>query len=136
MDIARIARPLAFPTAVFLCLAAWGCSKSGEEQTSTDTTAQTQGNPKEFAPVKFTQVATLLNNNCMPCHSARNKKGKVDLSSYEGAVQAIKIGDPDNSEMILHVRGTKTPRMPMNKPPLSADDEALLVNWVKGGAEQ
>lgn len=132
-------KALGLASAATLCLVAVGCSGGGEKaEPAASGTSTTEPAATGAAPagekVAFAQVATIFNASCMPCHNAQNKKGGVDLTTYEGAKAEVVPGDPAKSEIIAYVKGDKTPRMPFNKPPLSEADMKTLTDWVQGGA--
>jgi hypothetical protein len=92
-------------------------------------------------------VAPILVANCVRCHSgdgAGLKKGKLDLSTFEKLQKAAGIrdhkvispGKPEESALVLRIKGRETPRMPQgNNQTLSADAIATIEQWVKQGAK-
>ncbi len=53
--------------------------------------------------------------------------------SRAGAV--VEPGKPDESELVLRLRGESEPRMPLDGPPFLSDAEIdLLERWICGGA--
>jgi mono/diheme cytochrome c family protein len=100
--------------------------------------------------IRFSQdIAPIFVANCVNCHSGEGaglRRGKLDLSTFEGLKKgsqkrpsdpAIVIpGKPDDSHLVLRVRGDEEPRMPQggnNK----MSDEAVgkIAQWVKEGAK-
>jgi hypothetical protein len=94
-------------------------------------------------PVSFiNDVAPILKDNCFACHDAKKRKGKLDLTSYEGVRKGgtkddpIVAGKPEESLLIELVRGKDTLRMPPRDTgdPLSSEKIAVLERWIKEGA--
>lgn len=99
--------------------------------------------PYTGATVDFDkQVQPILDNKCTTCHSGSNRKGRLDLSSYE-AIQkggkngvAIVAGKPADSLLIKLCGKTQKPTMPPEEDePLTPDELAVLTAWIKQGAK-
>ena len=86
------------------------------------------------------QVAPILQKNCLACHSSASKMGGLIMESYDtlmkgGAHGTVIIpGKADQSRMILMLEGKVQPRMPFGADPLPAADIAALKAWIEGGA--
>ena len=86
------------------------------------------------------QVAPILQKNCLACHSSATKMGGLVMESYAALMKggahgaAIVPGKADQSRMILMLEGKVQPRMPFGGDPLPAADIATLKAWVEGGA--
>ena len=86
------------------------------------------------------QVAPILQKNCLACHSSAAKMGGLVMESYDalmkgGAHGAVIVpGKADQSRMILMLEGKVQPRMPFGADPLPAADIATLKAWVESGA--
>lgn len=93
------------------------------------------GKPAAGQPVRYAQIAPILQANCLPCHSTAQRRGGVDLTSYAGVTRIVKPGDPNGSRMIEYVTGKREPRMPMGLAPLSQADISRLSAWIKAGAK-
>lgn len=116
-------------------------SKAGAPA-GTETGAKTAPGEISFAK----QVAPILVANCAGCHKAGRPgldRGGLDLTTYErmmrGATNgelAVVAGKPDESHMILRVKGEETPRMPQGND-VSLSDEAIgrIERWIKAGAK-
>ncbi|MDW7711996.1 MAG: c-type cytochrome domain-containing protein [Deferrisomatales bacterium] len=94
------------------------------------------------ADPSYADVAPVLNQRCVICHSGEAAPLGLRLDGYEalreGSVNGavVEPGDPAASELIRRVKGTARPRMPMTGPPFLSEDEiALLERWVEKGAE-
>ncbi len=84
----------------------------------------------------FAQVQPILTANCMPCHSARNRKAEVDLSNYEGTLATVNPGSAKTSKLIRSLHAPGMSRMPKNAAPLSPAVESVLVAWIDAGAKK
>ena len=86
------------------------------------------------------QVAPILQKNCLACHSSASKMGGLVMESYDALMKGgahggvIIPGKADESRMILMLEGKVQPRMPFGADPLPAADIATLKAWVEGGA--
>jgi uncharacterized protein with WD repeat len=86
------------------------------------------------------QVAPILQKNCLACHSSASKMGGFVLENYAalmkgGAHGAVIVpGKADQSRMIQMLDGKIQPRMPFGADPLAAADIATLRAWIEGGA--
>jgi hypothetical protein len=94
----------------------------------------TKANAKSFQ----TKVAPLLSKHCLECHDAPTKQGRLDLSRKAAALAggdsgpAIVPGKSADSPLWQRVDANE---MPHDRPPLSAEEKALLRHWLDGGAE-
>jgi mono/diheme cytochrome c family protein len=92
--------------------------------------------------VKFSRdIAPILVGNCIQCHNPERRRGKFDLTTFEKLMagsdveKVIVPGKPDQSHLVLRLRGEETPRMPQgNNNSLSAEAIAMIESWVKAGA--
>ena len=86
------------------------------------------------------QVHPLLVAKCAACHNSRMKQGGLALNTRAEILQggasgpAAKPGDSASSLLMARVTGERGPRMPLNSPPLTADEVGLLRRWIDGGA--
>ncbi len=87
------------------------------------------------------KVRPLLVNNCNNCHSAStNSKGGLRVDDRNGLLQggnrgpAVVPGDPANSLLIQAVIQTDDELKMPPKKRLSANEIAVLTQWVKDGA--
>ena len=82
------------------------------------------------------QVAPILAQRCLSCHSARSAKGKVDLENYEAIItnsdkELIAPGD-SKSSLLLHAISDGS--MPPGDESLSATEVQTLRRWIEIGA--
>lgn len=88
------------------------------------------------------RVAPLLVKNCLECHNANTHKGGLSLETRAEALRggeegpAIVAGKPLDSPLFTKIVPTAhdAPEMPQNKPPLSADQAAVVRRWIEAGA--
>ena len=94
------------------------------------------------------QIRPILSDNCFACHGqdARKRKAKLRLDTPEGAfakdedgVTAIKPGDLAKSDawarIISDDKEEVMPPPASHKPPLTAEQKALIKHWIEEGAE-
>jgi WD40 repeat protein len=92
------------------------------------------------APRFNSQIAPILQKNCLACHSNVAKMGGLVMESYDtlmkGGVhgRAILPGKADESRIIQMLEGKIQPRMPFSEDPLPAADIATIKAWINSGA--
>jgi mono/diheme cytochrome c family protein len=109
------------------------------EETAAPTTEKAAGGD---SGVKFSRdIAPVLVGNCIGCHNPERRRGKFDLTTYEKLMagsdveKVIEPGKPDESHLVLRLRGEETPKMPQgNNNNLSDEAIARITSWVKAGA--
>jgi len=85
-------------------------------------------------------VMPIFKANCISCHKADKKKGKLDMSSYselmKGGKQGspVKAGDPSKSLIIEMISG-KEPEMPEKGDKLTETQVQVISDWIKQGAK-
>jgi hypothetical protein len=89
----------------------------------------------------FADVSPILTKRCLPCHSAQSRAGRVDVTNYQALVASgrgrnIVPGKPDESRLVLLIRGTMQPRMPQGGPPMPDDEVQKIADWIAGGAKE
>ncbi len=126
---------LAAPLTAMLLLAAGAISTAAEP-------ARTPAQPT--AKVDFAHdVLPLLARRCFACHGPDKGEGSLRLTSREGVLakldsgeQAVVPGKPDESEMLRRIASDdESTRMPPKDKPLSAEQVALVREWIRSGAE-
>lgn len=117
-----------------LTLFAIGCS-GGEEKAPEasgtspggDMNAMKRDDPTAPAGGGFATVQASLNNFCLPCHSAENKKDDVDVTALKSAEDVKKV-----SKNLLEVlESKKMPPANAGKQPTD-EERAALVAAIKG----
>lgn len=96
------------------------------------------GAKKEEKPaadsITYSQVETILKANCLPCHSAGNRKAGLAVESYEGVMAKITAGNANNSGLFRSIAGPRA-TMPQGKAPLSKADLDIIEGWINAGAK-
>lgn len=96
--------------------------------------------PQARAASLAKDVLPILKASCSKCHSGKEAKGGVDLSSYATMKKGGKggpvfvEGDPDKSSLVTSISGDK-PEMPKKAAPLTKAQVMLISAWVKEGAK-
>jgi hypothetical protein len=96
--------------------------------------------------LRFSQdVAPILVANCIRCHSGDGvgvTKGKLNLSTFANLQkgtpdhQVISPKNPEESSLVLRIKGLETPRMPQGGNQVLSDAAiATVERWVKEGAK-
>lgn len=95
----------------------------------------------DAAPPNFSSdVAPILQKNCLGCHSSAAKMGglvmdKFDLLMKGGAHgPAIVAGKSGESRLVMMLEGKVQPRMPFGGDPLPAEEIATIKAWIDAGA--
>ena len=91
-------------------------------------------------PVDFgKQIAPIIEQHCVRCHSPGNSKGDVSLATLDDlkSNEYVVAGDADGSYLIELVTSQdgEPPAMPKEAKPLSDDEVALLRQWIEQGAK-
>ena len=91
-------------------------------------------------PVDFgKQIAPIIEQHCVRCHSPGNSKGDVSLATLDDlkSNEYVVAGDADGSYLIELVTSQdgEPPAMPKEAKPLSDDEVTLLRQWIEQGAK-
>jgi WD40 repeat protein len=87
------------------------------------------------------QIAPILQKNCLACHSSAAKMGGLVMDSFDALMkggahgQVITPGKADDSRLIQMLEGKVQPRMPFNADPLPAADIDAIKAWINTGAK-
>jgi tricorn protease-like protein/mono/diheme cytochrome c family protein len=98
------------------------------------------GRPADAPPSFNSQIAPILQKNCLACHSSAAKMGGLVMESYDSLIKGgahgpvIVPGKADESRMIQMLEGKMQPRMPFGGDPLPDADIAALRAWINAGA--
>jgi hypothetical protein len=85
-------------------------------------------------------VDPILERNCRPCHGETVQMGKFDLRTRESALRGgvrgsdIIPGDAEGSRLYRRVAGLERPPMPAQGTPLTAEQAAVVKQWIDEGA--
>ncbi len=87
-------------------------------------------------------VAPIFARNCQGCHGANNPRSKFSLATFNMLMKGgekgnddIVPGKPDESRLVLMLKGEEEPRMPRNGRALRRDIIERVETWVKQGAK-
>ena len=93
------------------------------------------------APNFSSDIAPILQRNCLACHASSTKMGDLVMESYDSLIKGGTHGPvilPHNareSRLTLMIEGKIEPRMPFGADPLPAADIATIEAWIDAGAE-
>ncbi|MBN2307916.1 MAG: hypothetical protein JXR94_03035 [Candidatus Hydrogenedentes bacterium] len=98
---------------------------------------------EEAAQVSYTRdVAPILEAQCAACHRPGAAADGVDVTTVgalvaprEGHEGVVAPGKPDESELVLYIRGIRRPQMPKGREELSEDELHVLRMWIAAGAK-
>src|SRR3989475_6453680 len=91
-------------------------------------------------PVSFiNDVAPILKENCFACHDAKKRKGKMDMTTFEGFRKGgdhedpIAAGKPDESYILDVLKAADASRMPPKDSgeALPKEKIAVIEQWIK-----
>ncbi len=105
--------------------------------------ASAPANAEDDGTLKFSRdIAPILVGNCIGCHNPKDKdrRAGLDMTTFNGLRQGsqngqvIVAGKPEESPLILHVKGEEPPKMPPGQRNLAPETIAKIEEWVKQGA--
>jgi hypothetical protein len=100
--------------------------------------------PAAQGPISFiNDVAPILKENCFACHDAKKRKGKLDMTTFEGLRKGgdnddpIAPGKPEESLLVTLISSAGGKRMPPKDSgdPLPKEKVAVIQKWIKEGAK-
>ena len=94
--------------------------------------------PGGLATVGFREdVSPLLRKDCVLCHGGQ---AGLYVDSYDMLMagssrgKVIAPGNPEKSTLLQRITGEVQPRMPLNRPPMSEKEIAVIETWILEGA--
>jgi mono/diheme cytochrome c family protein len=88
--------------------------------------------------VTYKDVAPIFQSRCVICHTGPGASYDLRLGSLEDLLKGskngvvVKGGNPQESELILRIKGISQPRMPLTGPPFLSDEETSLIEkWIE-----
>ena len=100
-----------------------------------NSTGKNSGNPSLAAQAYF-----ILEKNCVECHGGKSTKHDLNLKSRTGVLRggtegpAIVLGKANESLLYKKISHAEKPGMPYKREKLSAEQIALIANWINAGA--
>lgn len=92
------------------------------------------------SPTYHDDIAPLLANRCLVCHSGAQAPLGLRLDSLENLLRGsqrgpvVHAGDAAGSELLRRLTGSSQPRMPLGGPPfLEAAEIAMVERWINAG---
>jgi hypothetical protein len=91
-------------------------------------------------PSFASEVAPVLAQKCISCHSASQAMASLNLTTAEGALKggqkgpAIVPGNAEGSRLYRRITGQEQPAMPLGAK-LSDTEISVLKNWINSGAK-
>lgn len=90
--------------------------------------------------VTYRDVAPIFQSRCVFCHTGPGASYDLRLDSLEELLKGskngvvVKPGNPQESELVLRIKGITQPRMPLTGPPFLSDEEIRLIEkWIETG---
>ena len=83
------------------------------------------------------EIAPILARHCLECHDTATRKGKLDLSRREAALQGSSSGVvlvPGKLDESFLWETVQSDEMPADRTPLSDREKELLKQWIEEGA--
>jgi len=93
------------------------------------------------AAITFVDVDYIFHRICIRCHKGPGAPYELQLDTYEHVMEGglegkvVIPGKPDESELVLRIRGMSKPAMPYRMEPLSEKDINTIVRWIQQGAK-
>jgi hypothetical protein len=145
----RRAAKRAFLSAVFVA-GIWALPGAGIAQPAAADCTNLDAVPIEFTIDYQSAIQGIFDNHCIECHEGKNPPAGLDLSaggswshlidvpsSQDAAFTRVIPAEPLNSLLFLKIN-CATPgvghRMPLNRDPLSDDEQGLILDWISEGA--
>ncbi len=83
------------------------------------------------------KIVPVLKKHCAECHTGKEAKGSFSMNNRELLVSSGHVvpGQPDESYLLELIQSSDLDhRMPpKDKPPLSAEEQELLKQWIRDG---
>lgn len=108
--------------------------------TSTATASRGPRQDEGDGPRFSIDVAPVLVANCVRCHNADDRRGGFDLGTFRDLMAGADSGPviapkaPEESELLLRIKGEATPKMPPGNTDLAPETIARIEAWIASGA--
>jgi len=87
-------------------------------------------------------VVPLFERHCFKCHHGKDAEAGLDLTTHAGVLKGgdyagpvVIPGAPDQSPIVLHIRGIYRPKMPKDADELTESDLHTIRMWISSGAK-
>ena len=86
-------------------------------------------------------LGAIFLTHCFECHGQRNPRNNFSVETFNRLLRGgdggvvLAPGKPDESLLVKKLRGMAGERMPLNLPPLGADEIAKFEKWIASGAK-
>ena len=98
----------------------------------------------QAASVSFkNDVVPILERHCFKCHRGKAAEAGLNLTTHAGILKGgdyagacVVPGEPDQSAIVMHIRGIYEPKMPKDAPELTEDELHTIRMWVAAGAKE
>ncbi|WP_207397812.1 c-type cytochrome domain-containing protein [Bremerella alba] len=86
-------------------------------------------------------VAGVLANRCVSCHSGNNPPGGLGMDSFARFIRGgdsgapFVPGKPEDSMVVRLIKATGNGRMPRNGPPLTGEQITKIETWIREGGK-
>lgn len=132
-------KPFAFLTLAGIGLLLAACSSTPPASGSESETGGSAGATK----VAYSSgVGTILEQNCVSCHSGDRPKEGIDVSSFANVMKGgehgpiVVAGKSDESVLYKAVTGNGAKKMPPGDKSLSQEDIDKIKAWIDSGAAE
>ena len=85
-----------------------------------------------------TEIRPLLEHNCLPCHGRDTQVSGLVVTTVDGLLAggarhgpAFAPGHPEQSVLVRVLKGDLTPRMPLGKLALTAEQVDVIAAWIE-----
>lgn len=129
-----------FIAILVLSMSVFACTHTSldpNNPTNKDTTSTTSTSCNADTVYFTNSILPMMISNCAMsgCHSSASAAEGVVLDTYQGILEEVKPGKPNDSKIYESVTGSGEEFMPpAPNTPLSTDQIALLKKWIEQGA--
>ena len=119
---------------IVLIVAAWSCKDSITDSGPFTDIVLPDSNVSYNGSIQplFNRACTFAGG----CHAGDAPAANLSLESYQRLTERVGIvvpGSPDESILQLRIDGRLTPRMPLNRPPLTPNQITGIAQWIREG---
>lgn len=97
----------------------------------------------QAASISFkNDILPLFERHCFKCHRGNDAEAGLDLTTHAGILKGgdyagacVVPGEPEQSPIVMHIRGIYEPQMPKDAPELTEDELHVIRMWIASGAK-